>query len=162
MGIEIERKFLVASDAWRVDAFNPRPMVQGYLGGKQCAVRVRTSADSAWLTLKSAGDSVTRLEFEYPVPLADAQQMLEAFAIGPMVVKTRYHVAAGPLTWEIDVFEGENAGLLVAEIELPHAEARFTQPAWLGREVSGDPRFLNVNLARRPWASWSEAERAAC
>jgi adenylate cyclase len=162
VAVEIERKFLVVSEDWRAGARDPKPMVQGYLGGDRCAVRVRIAGERAWLSLKSATLDIARLEFEYAVPLADARQMLQAFASGPVVAKTRYHVPAGSLTWEVDVFEGENAGLVLAEIELPRVDADIPRPPWLGREVSGDARFLNINLARRPWRQWREDERAAC
>lgn len=162
MALEIERKFLVRSDAWRTLAHDPRPMKQAYLGGDRCSIRIRVAGEQAWLTLKSATLDISRLEFEYPLPLEDADCMLRNFAAGPMLEKTRYHVPAGALTWEIDVFHGENHGLVLAEIELPHRDTAAPKPAWLGPEVSGDPRYLNVNLARHPWRRWSQAERSPC
>jgi adenylate cyclase len=190
VAIEIERKFLVIDDRWRAEACRPQPMMQAYLGGDHCSVRVRIAGERAWLTLKSArvldmsqtpaadadasippralrpvqpsDGGVARLEFEYAVPPDEARQMIEAFASGPTLTKTRYHVVAGELTWEIDVFEGENAGLVLAEIELPQVDTPVPQPPWLGAEVSSDTRYLNLNLARHPWRRWSEAERAPC
>lgn len=154
MGKEIERKFLVVGDGWRGLAPGVRYR-QGYLSSqKERTVRVRTAGDRAWLTVKGVTAGVTRLEFEYEIPLADGQAMLDALAQRPLVEKTRYRIPAGDYVWEVDVFEGENAGLIVAEIELPDPQAGFEKPAWIGKEVSDDPRYFNANLVEHPFSSW--------
>ncbi len=159
MGIEIERKFLVVGDAWR--AAPAVPYAQGYLNrDKQRTVRVRVVRDEAWLTIKGASVGATRAEFEYPIPLADAQQLL-ALCDGPVVRKTRRVVEHAGARWEIDEFEGDNAGLVVAEIELPSEDAPFERPDWLGAEVTHDPRYFNSSLATAPYSTWPEARAHA-
>ena len=159
MGIEIERKFLVVGDAWR--ATPALPYAQGYLNrDKQRTVRVRVVRDAAWLTIKGASVGATRAEFEYPIPLADAQQLL-ALCDGPVVRKTRRVVEHAGARWEIDEFEGDNAGLVVAEIELPSEDAPFERPDWLGAEVTHDPRYFNSSLATAPYSTWPEARARA-
>lgn len=154
MGKEIERKFLVSGDGWRGLAPGVRYR-QGYLcTQKERTVRVRTAGDRAWLTVKGVTYGVTRLEFEYEIPFADGEAMLDELAQRPLVEKTRYRIPAGEYVWEVDEFEGENAGLIVAEIELPDPQARFEKPAWIGREVSDDPRYFNANLVKHPFSSW--------
>jgi len=155
MGIEIERKFLVAGDAWR--AAPGQAFAQGYLNrDKQRTVRVRIAGDAAWLTIKGANAGATRAEFEYPIPVADAQALL-ALCDGPLVRKIRRVVQSGGHCWEIDEFQGDNAGLVVAEIELHAEDEVFERPAWLGAEVTHDPRYFNSNLAAVPYATWPEA-----
>ncbi len=154
MGIEIERKFLVVGDAWRqapATAF-----VQGYLNrDKLRTVRVRIVEDAAWLTVKGASAGATRAEFEYAIPLADARELL-ALCDGPLVRKRRRVVVHAGATWEIDEFEGDNAGLVVAEIELGSEDEAFEPPPWLGAEVTHDPRYFNSNLAASPCSTWSD------
>ena len=154
MGIEIERKFLVVGDDWR---HAPAvPYAQGYLNrAKERTVRVRVVQDAAWLTIKGASAGATRAEFEYPIPVADARELL-ALCDGPLVRKTRRVVVHAGATWEIDEFEGDNAGLVVAEIELPSEDAAFEPPPWLGAEVTHDPRYFNSSLATVPWRTWPE------
>lgn len=167
MGIEIERKFLLANEDWRAAAHRAIPMAQGYLndlsvvsGGAQLAsVRVRLEGDAAALNIKSRQLGHTRQEFEYPIPVADAQALLR-LCVGGRVEKTRHLVQVGAHLWEIDAFAGDNAGLVVAEIELAHADEPFERPAWLGAEVTDQPRYYNLALADRPYAQWSAAERA--
>jgi adenylate cyclase len=162
MPVEIERKFLVVSDAWRRDVSRSEPMAQGYLAGppaSRCSVRVRIAGDEAWLNVKSATPGVERDEYEYTVPRADAERML-ATLCGARVEKVRHHVPAGDHLFEVDEFHGDNAGLVVAEIELAHADEPFERPAWLGREVTQLARYYNVNLASHPYSCWTEAERA--
>jgi adenylate cyclase len=157
MGIEIERKFLVVGDDWR--AAPAVPTTQGYLNrDKRRTVRVRVAQDAAWLTIKGASRGATRAEFEYPIPLADARELL-ALCDGPPVRKSRRVVVHAGARWEIDEFEGDNAGLVVAEIELPSEDATFEAPPWLGAEVTHDPRYFNSNLAAVPWSTWPEARR---
>jgi adenylate cyclase len=154
MGREIERKFLVRSDAWKSEVAAVRYLRQGYLaidGGNN--VRVRTDGERGWLTIKGRGERITRSEFEYEIPAADAAPLL-ALCHGRMVEKTRHLVPAGERVWEIDEFSSENSGLVVAEIELPEEGATFARPAWLGAEVTRDPRYLNSKLAVHPYARW--------
>ena len=162
MPIEIERKFLVVGDAWRHEVSRSEHMAQGYLAGPpatRCSVRVRVVEGAAHLNIKSATLGVQRDEYEYPIPPADAQRMLETLA-GERVAKIRHHVRIGDHLFEVDEFLGENAGLVVAEIELAHADAGFPRPEWLGREVTDLARFYNQNLATHPYSRWSADERA--
>lgn len=155
MAIEIERKFLLRSDAWRGAVVRSVPMSQGYLAADpQCSVRVRRQGTEAFLNIKSATLGVERLEFEYPIPVADAETLLQQLCGGRMVIKTRHYVPCGRHTWEIDEFEGANRGLVVAEIELDHTDETFERPAWIGREVSDDRRYYNVCLLENPYSEW--------
>lgn len=154
MGIEIERKFLVGSDGWRQQAESQIRFSQGYLSRDPArTVRVRIAGDAAFLTIKGATTGATRAEFEYAVPLSDAQQLL-AMCDGPVVEKVRHLCPFEGMTWEVDEFLGANAGLVVAEIELAAEGQVFARPAWLGAEVTGDARYVNANLAVRPFTSW--------
>lgn len=152
MAIEIERKFRVLNDTWRGRADGGHPLRQAYLS-QNPAVRVRIDGEKATLTIKGSGQGIVRPEFEYSIALTDALDMLK-LAILPVVEKTRFRVHEGGYDWEVDVFEGENAGLVVAEIELAHAGQPFDRPPWLGAEVSGDARYLNANLAATPYCHW--------
>ncbi len=154
MGTEIERKFLLANDAWRPLASGVTKMRQGYLGGDGVSVRVRIEGDSANLNIKSRTLGIVRSEFEYPIPVDDAHALL-ALATGPLVEKTRHRVRHGNHVWEIDEFEGDNAGLIVAEIELDAADEAFDRPAWIGCDVTDDARYYNLNLSREPYSRWS-------
>jgi adenylate cyclase len=147
MGVEIERKFLVASEAWRDEVASHSDIRQGYLavtGGN--TVRVRIKDDAAFLTVKSAGPAIRRQEFEYPIPLNDAEALL-ALRCGRLIEKRRHVVPHGALRFEVDVFSGDLAGLVIAEIELPDETTAFVRPAWLGEEVTDDPRYANASLA---------------
>jgi adenylate cyclase len=162
MPVEIERKFLVTSDGWRRDVSRSEPMAQGYLAGppaSRCSVRVRVAGDEAWLNITSLALGVQRDEYEYAIPRADAERML-ATLCGERVEKIRHHVTVGDHLFEVDEFAGENAGLVVAEVELSHADEPFERPVWLGREVTPLARYYNVNLASHPYSRWSEVERA--
>lgn len=167
MAVEIERKFLLASARWRDSVARSQPIAQGYLvgaralrdGHARASVRVRRAGTQAWLNIKSATLGIERAEFEYPVPLTDAEAMLASLCDG-VVEKVRHHVEVDGTLFEIDEFLGENAGLVVAEVELPAADAAFPRPAWLGREVSALARYYNVNLITHPFSRWSDAERA--
>lgn len=155
MASEIERKFLVAGDDWRRTATGSARYVQGYLaGGERSSVRIRVDGDHAWLNIKSATLSIERLEYEYAVPLADGEEMLARLCEGALVEKRRWFVPWEGKTWEVDVFEGGNEGLVVAEIELERADEPFSRPPWLGDEVSQDHRYYNVWLARHPYTRW--------
>ena len=166
MAIEIERKFLVASAAWREAAHAVVPMAQAYLndqaamdaGRQQASVRVRIAGEAAHLNIKSRELGSTRQEFEYPIPLEDARALL-ALCVAGRIEKRRHLVQVGAHLWEVDEFLGENAGLVVAEIELAAADEAFLPPPWLGREVTGSPRHYNLALATRPYSAWTAAER---
>jgi len=157
MAIEIERKFLVRDDSWRRQADAGQRMCQGYMSsGEQASVRVRVQGEQAFLNIKSATLGVWRREYDYPIPLSDAEEMLAHLCAQPLIDKIRYHVAHAGHTWEVDVFEGDNAGLVVAEIELNSEDQAFTKPAWLGQEVSHDPRYYNVCLVKHPYKAWRD------
>lgn len=163
MPIEIERKFLLASDDWRRVVSRSEAMVQGYLAGPpaaRCSVRVRVAGEAASLNIKSLGTAIRRDEYEYAIPVDEARRMLDTLA-ADVIAKRRHYVGLDGHIFEIDEFEGANAGLVIAEIELAREDAAFPRPRWLGREVSHLPRYYNLNLAVRPYAGWSESERAA-
>lgn len=156
MGIEIERKFLLKNDGWRTQAGPGVAYRQGYLiGSRQASVRVRIEGDRAFLNIKSATLGVRRQEYEYPLPLDEAQEILETLCGKPLVEKKRYVVHHARHEWEIDVFEGENEGLIVAEVELVAEDETIVLPDWVGAEVSTDPRYYNVNLVEHPYSTWS-------
>jgi adenylate cyclase len=155
MATEIERKFLVINDDWRAQVSRQSHMRQGYLvGSEKASVRVRVAEDKGYLNIKSATLNVTRKEYEIPIPLSDANELLDELCEHPLIEKTRYYIPAGRHTWEVDVFEGDNAGLLVAEIELQDEAEAFDRPAWLGEEVSDDARYYNVCLVKHPYKDW--------
>lgn len=168
MGIEIERKFLVTGDGWRTLAERSEEMAQGYLndqdalasGRERASVRVRLEGAEARLNIKSRAVGHTRQEFEYPIPVEDARALL-ALCAGGLVRKRRHYVRHGGWLWEVDEFLDANAGLLVAEIELPMADAAYDRPDWIGAEVTDDLRYYNQVLSVRPFAQWTAAERAA-
>jgi adenylate cyclase len=155
MATEIERKFLVRSDAWRAHAHHQQRLQQGYLASSERgSVRVRIGGDAAYLNIKGATVGPSRLEFEYAVPLEDAQQILRELCRRPIIEKTRYLVQHRDQEWEIDVFEGDNAGLVVAEIELEAEDQTVAIPDWAGEEVTNDARYYNSNLAITPFSRW--------
>jgi adenylate cyclase len=155
MATEIERKFLVRDARWRERASPGIPYRQGYLiGAVHCSVRLRVTGDQALLNIKSMTLDVRRLEYEYPIPRQDAEEMLECLCERPLIEKTRYRVPFGKHLWEVDVFAGENAGLIVAEIELAEEHESFERPPWVGEEVSADPKYYNVNLVKYPYKDW--------
>lgn len=157
MGVEIERKFLLATDDWRGAVTRVEPMVQGYLAESAgCSVRVRVAGETATLNLKGITIGASRSEFEYPLPLADGRFMLEHYCAGRTVEKRRHHLEHDGHHWEIDEFLGANAGLLVAEIELESEDQAFHRPPWLGAEVTGDPRYYNLMLVDQPYTSWGD------
>lgn len=171
MAIEIERKFLVLGDAWRAAAHAVVPMAQGYLNdlaamdgatagraAMKASVRVRIAGDAAFLNLKSRELGHTRQEFDYPIPVTDARDLL-ALCVGGLVDKRRHYVRHEGHLWEVDEFLGDNAGLVVAEIELASADTAFARPEWAGAEVTDTARYYNLALATRPYAQWSQAER---
>lgn len=155
MAKEIERKFLLVSEAWRNEIDRSERMVQGYLNDEgPVSVRARIAGPRAWLNIKSRTLGISRDEFEYEIPLADAERMLDHLTTGPVIDKTRHFVRYGGHLWEIDEFHGENDGLLVAEVELEHVDQPFERPAWLGDEVSHDARYYNVSLVKNPYSQW--------
>ena len=154
MAKEIERKFLVKGEVWKALARGTRYR-QGYLNSvKERTVRIRTVGDKAFLTIKGLTVAATRTEYEYEIPMADCNAMLDALAERPLIEKKRYKVDFGGLTWEIDEFFGENAGLIVAEVELKSEDQAFKKPDWIGDEVTGDPRYFNANLIKHPYSKW--------
>jgi adenylate cyclase len=160
MATEIERKFLVTGTGWRAAADAGTAYRQGYLlGSERASVRVRIEGEVARLNIKSATLGVTRQEYEYAIPMADAAALLDGLCEKPLVEKTRYHVPHAGRVWEVDVFAGDNAGLVVAEVELESEDAPLQLPSWAGREVSGEARYYNVCLVRHPYANWTADER---
>lgn len=157
MGVEIERKFLVRDASWRAAADAGTRYRQGYLVGSTLAsVRVRIEGDVARLNIKGATLGVRRDEYEYPIPLADAERLLDTLCDKPLIEKTRYHVTHAGRVWEVDVFAGDNAGLVVAEVELPDEAAPLELPPWAGAEVSHDTRYYNVCLVKHPYKAWRD------
>ncbi|HEV57697.1 MAG TPA: CYTH domain-containing protein [Phycisphaerales bacterium] len=155
MAREIERKFLVRHDGWKDAVSRQVHYRQGYLASDgRVSIRVRVSDARAHLNIKSATLGVERLEYEYEIPLDEAHELLDRLADGPLIEKTRYYIEAGTHTWEVDVFEGDNQGLVVAEIELASPDEAFDRPDWIGEEVSHDPRYYNVCLVRNPYRNW--------
>jgi adenylate cyclase len=159
MAVEIERKFLLAGEGWRNAVEHSERLAQGYLGGSRASVRVRIGDGRAWLNIKARVRGAERLEFEYEIPLADGEQLLAELAEPGRIDKVRHHVRHAGALWEIDEFAGDNAGLVVAEIELDAVDAEFARPAWLGREVTDEARYYNLALAERPYAHWAADER---
>lgn len=155
MAREIERKFLVKGDAWRAAA-QGQLYRQGYISSNpQHSVRVRIVSDRGYLTIKGPTVGTARAEFEYEIPLADAAEMLDTLCQQPLIEKTRYLLQVGDLRWEIDEFAGDNAGLILAEIELTAEEQDIDLPDWIGTEVSFDPRYFNASLAKNPYKYWA-------
>ncbi|HTL14117.1 MAG TPA: CYTH domain-containing protein [Thermomonas sp.] len=168
MGIEIERKFLPRGDGWRAAAHAVVPMAQGYLndlamvesGAMQASVRVRIEGDQARLNIKSREAGPRRQEFDYLIPLAEGRALL-ALCVGGIVEKRRHLVEHAGHLWEVDEFLGDNAGLVVAEVELDDVDEAFARPAWLGPEATHARRYYNLALAARPYSQWRDDERLA-
>jgi adenylate cyclase len=153
MAVEIERKFLVHGDAWKVSGV-AELFRQGYLSTEpERTVRVRLAGSMGFLTIKGLSHGSRRDEFEYPIPAADAEALL-AMCHRPLIEKYRYRVPHAGLVWEIDEFLGDNAGLVVAEVELASEEQTISLPAWVGEEVTGDARYYNASLVRHPYRRW--------
>ncbi len=153
---EIERKFLVTSDAWR-QLGTGRAYRQGYLAITSThTVRVRVVGDQGYLTVKGKLSGITRLEYEYPIPVQEAHEMLNQLCEKPLIEKTRYCVECKGHIWEVDEFSGENQGLVVAEVELESEDQRVELPEWVGQEVSEDSRYLNASLVKNPYSHWSQ------
>ena len=157
MGIEIERKFLLQGEGWRTQG-QPVLLRQGYLSADPaCVVRVRIQDDAAFLTIKGKSQGATRGEWEYPIPVNEAAELLDTLCQPPLVEKYRRRIAVGTHTWEVDEFLGANAGLVVAEIELASEDDAFDKPDWVGEEVTHDARYFNSNLIRNPYSSWKDS-----
>lgn len=155
MAKEIERKFLV--DTGKLPTLpNGHIMKQGYVPTQGITVRARISNDQAFLTLKGRETGLSRSEFEYPIPVKDAQQILNELCAHPLIEKTRYLIPYGDHTWELDIFEGDNQGLVVAEIELGSEDESFLKPEWITEEVSHDTRYRNLNLIAHPFCRWDK------
>jgi adenylate cyclase len=155
MAIEIEHKFLLANEDWRGVVQKSIKYKQGYLSSQPTSsIRIRISDKQAWLNIKSATIGTQRLEFEYEIPLPDAEEIIDTLCAKPVIEKIRHFVTHDHNIWEIDEFEGDNQDLIVAEIELTEAGQIFTKPDWLGAEVTHDLRFYNNNLAINPYKNW--------
>ena len=152
MATEIERKFLLANDSWRDQISQSTRIAQGYLATDP-TVRIRVTGDAGYLTIKGKStDGISRAEFEYPIPAADALELLK---LCPKVLdKTRHLVDYAGFVWEIDEFHGENTGLIVAELELPAVDTAYKKPEWAGQEVTGDVRYYNSMLSQTPYLKW--------
>jgi len=160
MAIEVEHKFLLANENWRREIQHSEIFRQGYLSSQPTSsIRVRICKQHAWLNIKSATIGTHRLEYEYEIPVADAQEILSELCNKPLIEKTRHYVQHGDDLWEIDEFDGANRGLVVAEIELAAIGQPFAKPAWLGPEVTDDLRYYNNNLARHPYSEWCDANQ---
>lgn len=160
MATEIERKFLLVSDAWRALISRSETFRQGYLSSsKYASVRVRIADDTATLNIKGMTLGVQRPEYEYAIPLADATELLDQLCTRPLIEKTRHFVEFGGKLWEIDEFHGDNAGLIVAEVELDAPDDVIPMPTWAGREVSHLERYYNVRLTQYPYSQWLAEER---
>jgi CYTH domain-containing protein len=150
MAIEIERKYLVNKTRWQPNGTGIHYR-QGYLcSDKGITVRVRIAGERAFITVKGPSRGYARAEYEYPLPVHDAEEMLAQLCPKPLIEKIRYRIEYAGHTWEVDVFEGDNRGLILAEIELPEQDTCFDLPDWLGKEVSGDSRYFNSSLAVTP------------
>jgi len=154
---EIEHKFLVVSDVWKKGATGVE-VRQGFLNtDPDRTVRVRVAAGAAYLTIKGRRIGPEAPEFEYPIPVTDAEYVLEHLCLRPLIEKTRYRVDFGGHTWEVDEFHGVNQGLVIAEIELERAGQPFEKPDWVGEDVTGDPRYSNARLVERPYSTWKKS-----
>lgn len=156
MAIEIERKYLVVNDDWRLNAVGV-PYSQGYIAkANGRTVRVRIAGNRGWLTIKGPTVGLGRAEYEYEIPLDEAQELLETLCDRPLIEKTRYKIDYAGLLWEIDEFAGENQGLILAEVELTDANQTIWLPTWVGAEVSHDSRYYNSNLVKQPYRLWDK------
>ena len=156
MGTEIERKFLLTGNEWQ-ELAKGTAYRQGYLNSqKERTVRVRTIDDTGFLTIKGISVGATRMEYEYEIPVEDANVLLYELCEKPIIEKNRYKIEFAGFIWEVDEFFGENEGLIVAEIELESEDQQFDKPEWVGDEVSGDPRYFNSNLIKNPYSSWDK------
>ncbi len=157
MGIEIERKYLVNGDAWKKQGTG-QLYQQGYLSNHpDRTVRVRTMEDRGYLTIKGRTVGASRAEYEYPIPYSDAQSMLDQLCQPPIIRKIRYRIAYEGLLWEVDEFQGENTGLVVAEVELTDEHQLISLPPWVDREVTMEEKYYNAYLSKYPFSQWSQS-----
>lgn len=157
MGVEIERKFLVDDDQWRKAIEKTYVIRQGYLSTEaDRTIRVRIKGSRGFLTVKGQAQGLVRREFEYEIPLDDARTMLEVFCVGRSLEKVRHEVKVGDHIWEVDVFEGPNSGLVVAEVELGRPDEQFIRPPWVGKEVTGEVNYYNARLVANPYKNWNQ------
>ena len=156
MAKEIERKFLVRNESFKL--FSTGVIYrQGYLNrDKERTVRVRVAGENAFITIKGLTDGIERLEFEYPIPLADANEMLATLCVKPLIEKLRYKIMSDGHLWEVDEFIGDNEGLTVAEVELETPDEPVVIPDWVGQEVTGDLMYFNSNLVINPFKNWGK------
>ncbi|HEY9799110.1 MAG TPA: CYTH domain-containing protein [Leptolyngbyaceae cyanobacterium] len=153
MAKEIERKFLVNRDSWR-QLGEGSLYRQGYIPSQGATVRVRIAGNQGYLTIKGPTVNFSRSEFEYPIPLADAEEMLDTLCDRPLIEKTRYKIEWAGLVWEVDEFAGANQGLILAEVELTDEAQQVEIPDWIGTEVTGDNRYFNSYLVKHPFSEW--------
>jgi len=157
MAIEIERKFLLKDESWREFAEPATEFCQGYLSESgPGSVRIRIEGTQANINIKSATLDMQRLEYEYEIPLVDAQEMLEQLCIKPLIEKNRHHIHVDGMLWEVDEFKGDNQGLVVAEVELQSRDTPLALPSWAGKEVTDDERYYNVCLVKHPYKDWKQ------
>ena len=156
MAKEIERKFLVRDESFKL--FSTGVLYrQGYLNrDKERTVRVRVAGELAYITIKGITNGMERLEFEYQIPMKDANELLETLCVKPLIEKLRYNIVTEGHLWEVDEFIGENEGLIIAEVELKSAEEQVVLPEWVGKEVTGDVRYYNSNLVINPFKAWDK------
>ncbi len=155
MAVEIERKYLVKNDKWREFVESESVMKQGYLATvANASIRVRVAKGKAYLNIKSATVGIRRAEYEYEIPLQDGEEMLANLTAGSLIDKVRYEVRCGDHLWELDLFQGDNSGLVVAELELASEDETFEMPEWAGEEVSGEARYYNASLVKHPYCDW--------
>ncbi len=160
MAFEIERRFLVKNDDWKRRASIGTAYRQGYIfTAEGCTLRVRVAGNRGFLTLKGLHEGITRREYDYEIPLAEAEEILSVFCTRTPVEKVRYTVEEAGIRWEVDVFSGANHGLVIAEVELPEEGQPVEPPGWAGEEVTGDTRYLNVNLYLLPFSEWPAGNR---
>lgn len=155
MAIEIERKFLVINDSWKAHVESSAKLKQGYLAtASNATVRLRIAKGGAQLNIKGATVGISRAEYEYEIPREDAEEMLGRMTLGAVIEKTRFKVRCGDHLWDLDLFGGENAGLIMAEVELAEEDEAFAMPDWAGQEVTGDARYYNASLTGKPYTTW--------
>jgi len=156
MAYEIERKFLTLSDDWRDQAYKVLNVKQAYFcNTEKASLRIRITDQNGYISSKSMTRSIRRHEFEYQIPLHDAEFMLENMCSGSPIIKKRHLIKLDQHVWEVDEFFGDNEGLVVAEIELAHEQESYTRPSWLGEEVSDDIRYVNISLVFNPYKHWT-------
>ena len=159
MGVEIERKFLIKTDSFLKD-ISGVTYIQGYLTSSgSVGTRIRVAGDKGFITIKSAVVGISRAEFEYEIPLEDAKTMLHTLCIKPLISKTRYNIEYSCLNWEVDIFDGYNIGLIVAEIELDNDKQHVPLPEWISKEVTGKLRYYNSRLINYPYSKWTDDEK---